>query len=199
MLFDSALVADLGARIRWLRQDAGLTLDSLAAQSGVSRAMLSKVERGEKNPSLAVVTRIARGLGIPLSSLLFTSPAAAVTETAKKSTGIAIVRRAARAAFKDPETGIEREVLSPQGCDDGVEIVLHRIPAGKCSGWLPPYGVPVSKYIIVQQGDLLVTIGAESYALCAGDTMRFDVEARYSFANAGDQECTYCLVVLRHR
>ena len=53
-----------------MRREKGLTLEELAERSGVSRAMLSKIERGEKNPTLIVAAKLAEGLGVSLSRLL---------------------------------------------------------------------------------------------------------------------------------
>ena len=91
-------------RIRQLRAHTGLTLEQLAQRSGVSRAMLSKVERGEKSPTLPVIVRIAGGFNMSLSSFLGAEP---------DPSDVAIIRAAKRLTFKDPETGFERAVLSP--------------------------------------------------------------------------------------
>src|SRR5215210_2852104 len=85
----------LGGRARGLRREKRLTLEGLAARSGVSRAMLSKVERGEKNPTLVVAAKLAEGLGVPLSRLLgveerregVVTPRVRFTDTAATETG----------------------------------------------------------------------------------------------------------------
>ncbi|MFL6031771.1 MAG: helix-turn-helix domain-containing protein, partial [Rubrobacteraceae bacterium] len=60
----------LGERVRALRRERGWTLEVLAERSGVSRAMISKLERGEKNPTLVVAAKVAEGLGMNLSQLI---------------------------------------------------------------------------------------------------------------------------------
>ncbi|MBA2442028.1 MAG: helix-turn-helix transcriptional regulator, partial [Rubrobacter sp.] len=60
----------LGARVRGLRRGARMTLEELSERAGVSRAMVSKVERGEKNPTLVVAAKVAEGLGVTLSRLI---------------------------------------------------------------------------------------------------------------------------------
>src|SRR3712207_9499948 len=60
----------LGRRVRALRRERGLTLEGLARSSGVSRAMISKLERGEKNPTLVVAAKVAEGLGVSLSQVV---------------------------------------------------------------------------------------------------------------------------------
>ena len=57
----------LGERVRALRRERGLTLDGLAGRSGGSRAMIPKLERGDKNPTLVVAAKVAQGLGVSLS------------------------------------------------------------------------------------------------------------------------------------
>src|SRR5688572_18927903 len=68
--------ARLAARLRRLRADRGLTLDALAERAGVSRSMISLVERGESSPTAAVLDRLAAGLGVTIASL-FTEEARA--------------------------------------------------------------------------------------------------------------------------
>ena len=185
---EESVVAALGESVRRLRRDGGLTLEELARQSGVSRAMLSKVERGEKSPTLAVVARIARGLNVPLSSLL----------GGEADRGDVVLIRAARqVAFRDPETGFERYVLSPTHLDNGVEFLLHRIPPGQSSGVLPPYKVPTEKYLVVHEGRLTVVLNDRSYELEAGDALYFEIKAPYRFENHGDKDCAYYLVIAR--
>lgn len=182
------VMADLGPRIRRLRQDQGLTLEDLAIRSGVSRAMLSKVERSEKSPSLSIAVGIAGGLNVSLSALLGSQP-----DWAK----VRIARRGERITYVDPDTGFERSVLSPAHDATGVEILLHVIPPGKSSGVLPPYAVPTDKYIIVQAGELTVQIGDESYLVQAGDTFHFELSKPYILLNAGKTECQYYVIMVR--
>jgi transcriptional regulator with XRE-family HTH domain len=188
---DESIVAALGDRIKALRAGAGLTLEQLATRSGVSRAMLSKVERGEKSPTLSILVRIAGGFKISLSALLGAEPDAS---------DVAVIRAAERLAFKDPETGFERSVLSPAHLDNGVEVVLHRIPPGRSSGVLPPYAVPTEKYLVVHEGQLTVYVDDRPQVLKAGDSMYFEVKAPYRFVNDdGHVACAYYMVIVRKR
>lgn len=185
------IVAALGDRIKALRGQAGLTLEQLATQSGVSRAMLSKVERGEKSPTLAIVARIATGFRITMSALLGAEP---------DPSDVAVIRAAERLSFKDPETGFERWVLSPQHLDNGVEVVLHRIPPGRSSGLLPPYPVPTEKYLVVHEGQLTAYVDNKPHVLKTGDSMYFEVKAPYRFVNDdGHLPCAYYMVIVRKR
>src|SRR3954462_9719691 len=69
-IVDSVSSGQFGVRVRGLRRERGLSLEALASRSGVSRAMLSKVERGEKTPTLVVAAKVAEGLDVTLSQLV---------------------------------------------------------------------------------------------------------------------------------
>ena len=188
---DEAISAELGLRIKTLRTDAHLTLEDMSQRSSVSRAMLSKVERGEKSPTLPVIVRIAGGLGLPLSALLGAEPDLA---------DVAVIRASERLAFRDPETGFERWVLSPAHLDNGVEFVLHRIPPGRSTGVLPPYAVPTEKYLAVSAGQLTVYVDNKPHVLKAGDSMYFEVKSPYRFVNDdGHVACVYYMTIVRKR
>ncbi|WP_314947317.1 XRE family transcriptional regulator [Bradyrhizobium cosmicum] len=187
---DDAIIIELGSRVKRLRTQAGLTLEEFASQSGVSRAMLSKVERGEKSPTLAIIVRIAKGLNVSMSTLMGAEPDPAQ---------VAVIRKANRLAFRDPETGFERHNLSPSHLDNDLEFLLHRIPPGESSGELPPYKVPTEKYLVVHEGQLTVQTGEANYVLDTGDSFYFDVRESYRFINAGRTPCAYYLVIRRRR
>lgn len=182
--------AKLGARIRELRLERRLTLDALAEKSGVSRAMLSKLERGEKNPTLVIAARIASALAVSLTSFL------GVGEERKT---VLIVPKDRRMVFRDPETGFERQLLSPSFESRTIEFVRHVIPQGASSGVLPPYRKGTEKHIVVEKGRLVVTIGDEDYHLSAGDAMYFEADTPHRFTNGGRGTCSYYLVISARR
>lgn len=187
---DDAIVIEVGSRVKRLRTQAGLTLEEFATQSGVSRAMLSKVERGEKSPTLAIIVRIAKGLNVSMSALMGAEPDPAQ---------VSVIRKANRLAFRDSETGFERHNLSPTHLDNDLEFLLHRIPPGESSGELPPYKVPTEKYLVVHEGRLTVQTGEANYVLETGDSFYFDVRDSYRFINSGKTPCSYYLVIRRRR
>lgn len=187
---DKTIVAEVGFRLKHLRTRAGFTLEDLCIASGVSRAMLSKVERGEKSPTLTILVRIAAGLGVSLSTLMGAEPTLAAAT---------VIRANKRLTFKDPETGFERHILSPNHVENGVELLLHRIPPGESSGTLPPYNVPTEKFLVVDEGQLTVCIGERRYDLKSGDSFYFEVREPYRFINNAKTSCAYYLVIVQSR
>jgi transcriptional regulator with XRE-family HTH domain len=175
----------LGERIRGLRRERGLTLDLLAQRSGVSRAMISKLERGEKNPTLVVAAKVAEGLGVSLSQLV------GVEERRE----VVVVPRERRTIMRDPETGFERQLLSPSFGGRGIEFIRNVVPEGSSSGEFPPHRRGVEAYIVVENGRLRAVLGGEDYLLEEGDTLYFEADVPHRFDNAGEGECSYYLVI----
>jgi transcriptional regulator with XRE-family HTH domain len=176
----------LGARMKDLRRERGLTLEELAEHSGVSRAMISKVERGEKNPTLVVAAKVAEGLGVTLSEIL------GVEERRE----VVVVPRERRMIMRDPETGFERQLLSPTFAGRGVEFVRNVVPEGSTSGEFPPHRRGVEEYVVVEKGRLKAVIGGEEHLLEEGDALYFEADASHRFDNTGDGECSYYLVIV---
>lgn len=188
---DDAISAALGLRIKAFRARFGLTLAQLSQRSGVSRAMLSTIERGEKSPTLPIVARIAGGFGMSLSNLIGAEP---------DPSRVAVIRAAQRLAYRDPQTGFERWVLSPAHIDNGLEFVLHRLPPRSSTGVLPAYSTPTEKYLTVGAGTLTVVVNEQPHVLNAGDAMYFEVSAPYRFVNEDALvDCTYYMVIARKR
>ena len=176
----------LGARVKDLRRRRGLTLDELAGSSGVSRAMLSKVERGEKNPTLVVAAKVAEGLGVSLSELLGT----------QERREVVVVPHERRPTMRDPETGFERQLLSPPFSGRGVEFVRNVVPEGASSGRFPPHRRGVEEYIVVEKGRLRAILGGQERVLEEGDALYFEADVPHRFDNAGEGDCSYYLVIV---
>ncbi len=175
----------LGLRVRELRRAKGMTLNGLAEASGVSRAMISKVERGEKNPTLVVAAGISEGLRVTLSQLV------GVEERRE----VVVVPRERRMVMRDPETGFERQLLSPTFGNRDVEFIRNVIPEGSTSGEFPAHKKGVKEHLVVERGRLAAVLGGEKYVLEEGDALYFEADVDHCFDNLGDGECSYYLVI----
>jgi transcriptional regulator with XRE-family HTH domain len=183
---DAVSADKLGERVRELRQGRGLTLEELAERSGVSRAMISKLERGEKNPTLVVAAKLAEGFGVTLSQLV----------GMEERREVVVVPREKRMVMRDPETGFERQLLSPSFGGRGVEFIRNVVPEGSTSGEFPPHRRGVEEYVAVEKGSLRAVIGGEEYLLKEGDALYFEADVSHRFDNAGHGECDYYLVIV---
>jgi transcriptional regulator with XRE-family HTH domain len=176
-----------GDRVRVLREQADLTLEQLSKQSGVSRAMLSKVERGEKSPTIGVARRIALALGTSFSALMGDDDA--------PRRAFAVVRKDQRQIFRDAKTGFERFLLSPVMAGMAVEVVLHRLPPKTSTGSLPAYPVGTSKHVLATQGKVTVRTKDTETLLEEGDSLYFEVDVEHWFENRTARVCEYYLVI----
>jgi len=180
----------LGPLVRRLRRRDGLTLQQLADTSGVSRAMLSSVERGDRNPTLPVLAGIASGLGVTMSELMGEQAPWTVAS---------VTPRRSRLVFRDDHTGIERHLLSPTHLDTGMEVVEHILPGGQSFDGVLHAGIRTSKCVVVTEGQLSLELGNVLYTLDATDSVTFEVTGEYRFRNKLAQVCRYYIFMIHQR
>ena len=108
---------------------------------------------------------------------------------------VILIPKSQRMIFRDPETGFERQLLSPAFESRNLEFVRHVIPKGATSGELPAYKRGTEKFLVVEQGRLRVVIEGRDCVLDAGDTLYFEADAPHRFDNTGKGVCSYYLVV----
>jgi transcriptional regulator with XRE-family HTH domain len=176
-----------GDRVRLMREHADLTLDQFSKLSGVSRAMLSKVERGEKSPTIGVAKRIAHALNTSFSALVGDEGAA--------RRAFALVRKEQRQMFRDAETGFERYLLSPLMPGMPVEVVLHHLPPKTSTGKLPPYRTGVTKHVLVFRGRVVVGVEKVETVLEEGDSLYFEADVEHWFENRTSRPAEYYLII----
>ncbi|WNG50171.1 helix-turn-helix domain-containing protein [Archangium minus] len=185
---EAAEAPRLGARIRELRQEQGLTLEALAERSGVSRAMISKVERGTNNPTLVVAVRIAQGLGVGLSELM---------SRPRPKQARVLLPPEQQPTFRDAESGAVRQLLVPPFETRDVEFVRFTLPARASTGELPGKGVAVGKYLAVEKGTLRIDFPDGSVTVESQDAFYFEADVPHAFVNVGRGECVFYFAMAR--
>lgn len=183
------LDARLGARIRQERESRGWSLTALASRSGVSRAMINKVERGQASPTAALLGRLSGAFGLSLSTLL------ARTEQQQVQR---LVRAAEQAHWQDPATGyIRRQVAPAPGSDLPLDLVHVALPPG-ASVSFPASAYAIGQHLVwVLSGELSFTEGAQTYTLAAGDSLELGTPCDCTYSNRRRRTCTYAVIVLR--
>lgn len=188
---DESLDGQLALRIRVEREGRGWSLDELGQRSGVSRAMISKVERQESSPTAALLGRLSAAFGLTLSQLL---------ARAEQGQGGAVHRRREQQAWRDPETDFERRTLTPPGAATPLELVAAELPPGAAISYpAAAFNMIEDQQIVVLSGRLRFTQGAMTHELSAGDCCRLGPPADCRFENAGSATCRYMVAVLRRR
>jgi transcriptional regulator with XRE-family HTH domain len=164
-------------RLKALRGERGLTLDELGKRSGVSRSMISLIERAESSPTASVLDRLSAALGVTLASMF--------AEEARVDAA-PVVRRDEQVAWSDPQTGYVRRNLSPPGFPSPIELVEVVLPGGAHvaydSGFRDP---PVDQQVWVIEGAIEVRVGDQVHQLEAGDCLAMRIDRPIGFRNRG--------------
>ncbi len=184
---------DLGARIREAREDAGLSVRGLARQIGVSASLLSQVERGLAQPSVATLWALVRELGLSLDAL-FAEP-----NGAPAAGRPAIVQRAAGRPAIELGGGVvwERLTAAP---DRDADFAFVTYPPGADSGADdPPTSHLGREYGYVIGGQLQIEVGEEVVELGPGDAVAFGSETPHRFRALGDEPVTAVWLNVRAR
>lgn len=170
-------VADVGARVRRIRQRLGLTVEEFARASALSAGIVSQLERGQGNPSYTTLCRLADGLGVHVADLL-----------KQDGTGrSALVRAADRLQLplaEDPE-GLVRELLTPS-----LEVpmqVIRTVMPPRTSHERRPFRHLGTESVHVLSGRLVVVLGDERHELEQGDTITYDCTVGHWWENTSDE------------
>lgn len=151
----------LGQRLQALRRGQGLTLETLAADSGLSAGYLSQIENGQAVPSLTALQVIAAELGVDVATFF----------PDDRQTTTRVVRAAERRAFRfEPQSGEEYAVLAQQVRDSAFTAVHSRHQPG---GGTLPFRHLGEEFGLVLSGRLRVTIGSETRDLEPGDWVHY--------------------------
>lgn len=182
--------ARIASRVRALRTELGLTLDVLAAKCGVSRSMISLVERGESSPTAVVLEKIATGLGVPLATLFDDSSAPAGP----------VSRRGDRTPWRDPQSGYVRRNISPANFPSPIHIVEVILPAGARVAYeTGTRDVGIHQQIWVQEGSVEVTHGNVTYRLSEDDCLAMQLNEPTAFRNRTRKPARYIVIIATER
>ncbi|MEQ6902431.1 XRE family transcriptional regulator [Nocardioides sp. YIM 152588] len=155
--------ADVGARIRALRESRGLSLSALAADAGIGKGSLSELETGRRNPTLDTLYAVARPLGVPLAALLDDRDGATIADEGVVATRVRLVREE----------------------DRTVEVYLLRLAPGVRRA-SPPHVAGVEEQLIVLSGACTVEYGDRPASLGPGDHLRFPADRAHAYSAGPD-------------
>ncbi|MEU6536959.1 XRE family transcriptional regulator [Streptomyces sp. NPDC047000] len=185
------LVGQIAARVRTERERRRWTLAQLAEASGVSQAMISRIERGESSPTAVVLGKLSAAFRLSVASLLALAEGTPDGDPAGSGTQ---VRRLAEAAeWTDPATGYRRRQITRPGFP--AEIAEIRLPAGAEVPYPAAAFAFVRQVVWVLEGRLAFHDGDTVHELDAGDTVELGGPAPRTFVNTGATECRYAVVL----
>ncbi len=164
-------LARIGRRVRRWREERGLTLQELAAKSGLATSTVHKVESVQMVPSVAVILKLARGLGRPPGDLVHDG-------------GEALEAVHQRAADRHPlgvEGAMVVERLSADLFEPALETWRVTVHPGVSSGDAISYDG--EELVVMEEGVLSFRVGEATHELAAGDTLHFKADAPHRWKN----------------
>ncbi|MDP1860572.1 MAG: XRE family transcriptional regulator [Gemmatimonadaceae bacterium] len=180
----------IAERVRDVRTAHGLSLDALARKSGVSRSMISLVERGESSPTAVVLEKLAAGLGVTLASL-FDTPAAVTNKVSGP-----VARRDDQPQWQDPASGYRRRNVSPPGVPQPMQIVEVQFPPrGRVAFESGARDLRVHQQVWVLEGAIDITLGEERHRLHEGDCLAMQLDRPTMFHNPTRRPARYVVVI----
>lgn len=184
---DAAQPPQVGEALAALRAKRALSLDELSRRAGVSKSMLSQIERNQANPTVAVVWRLAHALGVEISELL---------EGAKPAqAGIDWVQAHATPSLASPDGLARLRILGPidlAGQYEWYELIVQ--PGGVLASQAHEPGS--REHLSLLSGELSVEAGAHRQHLQLGETARYAADQAHAIRNTGSSLAVALLVVL---
>ena len=158
----------------------------LAARSGVSKATISKVERGEASPTATILVRLSSALQMTLAALLARAEGA----------GGRVSRAAEQPRWRDPATGyLRRQVFARP--DNPMELAQVDLPPGAKVAFPAASYAFIRQVVWVQAGALRIHEGAQRTDLAVGDAYAFGEPADSAFENVTHGPCAYLVALSR--
>jgi transcriptional regulator with XRE-family HTH domain len=177
---------DLGSRLKHLRAARGWSLEALATASGVSRSMLSQIEREQANPTLAVTLRIARAFGLSLGELL---------EAPGAGSAITVIRADDHAFHYRSDKDCRIRTLSPLNLEKDVEFYEVRLQPGGALRSAPHFE-GTREFLTVPKGRVRIESAADAEELGPGASASYRADVGHAIINAGKGEAVVFLIVI---
>lgn len=177
------VLSGLGAKIRWARRERNMTLEALAKASGTSAAHLSRLESGERQPSLDGLLRLAFGLGVSLDELL--------KESEEPEPGTVV--RGSEAPFYE-SWALRFQPLMPEAGPEGLTAVKVVFPADRADTEHRDHEHGGQEWLYMLKGRLRLSLGNERTVLEPGDAAFFDARLRHRFDVFSEEDAEVLMV-----
>lgn len=177
---------EFGEAVRLRRSKMGFSLGELAERTSVSKAMLSEIETGKKNPTLRVACSIASGLDCQISDLLDVPPDVQFEK----------LEGDRRKVLIDPSNGVERQLLSPPMVQHGIQVLMFIFPPGSEIFWNAD-GAGVIEHATCIEGEITIAMdeGDESVTLTPHESVNFSSDMDHRFSNEQDTPARVFVVI----
>jgi transcriptional regulator with XRE-family HTH domain len=178
------LTGVVGENLRRLRSQRGLSLEKLAQQSGVSRAMLGQIELGQSAPTINVLWKIASGLGVTFSALL----------TAQQRSGALVLRSQSARLLTSSDRKFTSRALFPVNEPRRVEFYELRLSPGGVEH-AEAHAAGTTENLVVAAGAVDIEVGGQRHSLDEGDAIMFEADEPHVYRNRARGESVMYLVM----
>lgn len=170
--------------MKHLRTERRWSLEALANASGVSRSMLSQIEREEANPTLAVTLRIAQAFGMSLGDLL---------EMPGATSSVNVIRAEDRAFHYRSDKACRIRTLSPLNLEKDVEFYEVQLQPGGALRSAPHFA-GTREFLTVQKGQIRIESASDAETLNPGDSVSYRADVPHAIVNLGPDEAIVFLI-----
>ena len=167
----------IGERLKEIRLSRGLSLDTAASLTGVSKPMLGQIEHGKSSPTINTLWKISTGFKIPISSLCR-------NPTAEYS----IAEKSFSEMISEENGQMRAYAIFPFSPEIGMEIFLIEFDSGVIHS-SPPHADGVEEYIFIAHGTLNITLNNEIITLTEDKSLKFKANVRHTYSNPSDEGC----------
>jgi transcriptional regulator with XRE-family HTH domain len=179
------LLSSVGRTVRALRMRKGYSLERLAKQARVSRAMLSQIELAQSAPTITLLWRIAAALDVPFSALL----------GAEAAPRARLVRAEHGVRLRSERGGMISRPLFPVGVRPRRTELYELELAPSASEPSAPHPAGTVENLVVVRGELRVLVGGDAFLLGAGDALEFQADVEHAYENASARPLTVHLAI----
>lgn len=178
---------EIGPRLQAYRKQRKLTLADLATKSGVSRSMLSEIERGNANPTYGTLWHLTRALNIDLNSLISGA-------SEERGDRIDLQPENLTPTIRSADGSCTLQILSPAGMVPLIEwYLLSFEPQGKLIS--DPHGTGTIEHLHCTEGEVVVRSAGNEMVVRTGETARYAADVPHSLTSAGQSGARAFLVV----
>lgn len=180
----SDLTPFVGANLKRFRNERGLSMEKLSKASGVSRAMLGQIELGQSTPTINVLWKIARALGVPFSALI----------SQEGASGTMVLPAAKAKVLRSHDGSFSSRALFPMDRPRTVEFYELRL-APLAVEHADPHPPGTTENLVVAAGSVEITVGSDRRLLVPGDAILFEADVPHDYRNPGGAEAVMYLVM----
>ncbi|WP_078555294.1 helix-turn-helix domain-containing protein [Bacillus alkalicellulosilyticus] len=173
----------IGKRLRVIRTERQISLDKLAEMTGVSKPMLGQIERGESNPTVGTLWKIANGLQVPFTTFI-----------EEETPRVKLVRRDHIEPLREESGQFHVTPLFPKETGKPFECFSVTLNKG-CHYQSEAHASGVEEYVFVEKGTLTLTVANHMHHLHVGDAIQFAAHFEHTYRNETNEDCIVTMMI----